>query len=92
LATSCGAVGEHTLVEYGLELCTGKVNGGSVRTRAGADNWKAVSTTRPFSSWILPIHVLTTLECTILAEFVQLTRNGVENGLEKTEGGGGDCW
>jgi len=38
LATGGGAVGEHALVEDGLELCAGKIDGGSVRTRAGADN------------------------------------------------------
>lgn len=36
-------------------------------------------------------HLLTTLECTILAVF-ELTRNGVGNDLEKTEAEGGDCW
>lgn len=40
LATGSSAVSEHTLVENGLELSAGKVDGGGVRTRAGADNWK----------------------------------------------------
>ena len=39
LAAGGGAVGEHALVEDGLELGAGKVDGGGVRTRAGADNW-----------------------------------------------------
>ena len=34
-------------------------------------------------------HLLTTLECTILEE---LTRNGVENGLDRTDADGEDFW
>ena len=34
-------------------------------------------------------HLLTTLECTIL---VELTRSGVENGLDRTDADGEDFW
>lgn len=39
LATCGGAVGEHTLVQDGLELSAREVDGGGVRTRAGANDW-----------------------------------------------------
>jgi hypothetical protein len=38
LATGCGAVGEHALIENGLELGAREIDSGSVGTRAGADN------------------------------------------------------
>ena len=42
LATGGGAVGEHALVQDGLEFSTRKVDGGSVCAGAGADNWRKV--------------------------------------------------
>lgn len=40
-------------------------------------------------NWVGP-HLPTTLECTILAVVVELTRAGVEKDCERADGGGGD--
>lgn len=64
---------------------------------AGADDWRVSATTTTKQDTCTKFHsfnrtmgyLLTTLECTILEE---LTRNGVENGLDRTDADGEDFW
>lgn len=89
LTAGCGAVGQHTFVEDGLQFRSREVDGGSVCGGAGADDWgKGVSTCGRTVQWDVRLYVLTTLVCTILED--ELTLTGAVNGLERTDADGED--